>query len=122
MLTARCLPANEWDKLDGANSQYLPPDADVLVVERDGRIIGRCSVMGLRHIHLEDMEIVPEERGNPAVFRLLLQAMRQRIDDLHVPTVFAGARTGEMAEMLARVDAKPIDMTLYVLPVGGRVL
>ena len=126
MLTDRLLPPAEWDKLAttnlGHSRSYLPDDADVVVVERDGVIVGCCALLGLRHIHLEGMEIVPEERGNPAVFRHLLAAMRDRIDALHVPSVFAGSQTGEMAEMLARIDATPVNMTIYVLPVGGRVL
>ncbi len=125
-LTSRVLPVNEWGKLEGMgigkDRRYLPEDADVVVVERDGVVVGCCSLFGLRHIHLEGMEITPEERGNPSVGRQLLCAIRARIDELRVPSVFAGSKAGAMAEMLARLDAKPLDMTFYVLPVGGKVL
>jgi hypothetical protein len=76
MLTARILPHEEWHKVADRppfNDGGLPDAAHwiIIVVEEDGEIVASCSLFDT--VHWDGFHVNETHRGNPGVFRQLLE-------------------------------------------------
>lgn len=80
-MTTRILPRDEWPRLAGTLLERAWPhfegQATVVVVERDGAIVGCAAVF--QAWHLEGAWIAPEHRGRVGVGRRLIAGMRAAI-------------------------------------------
>jgi len=111
-MTTRVLPRHEWPRLKGTELEtlwpLLPQDADVLVVEEDGDIVGCWALYLLPHV--EGVWVHPAHRGRGGVVRRLLSGMRTLVYALQRDTaVQTGALDTEdgavVAEMLKKLGA-----------------
>lgn len=76
MITTRLLPASEWQRLaefEPFASGGLPaPDLwRIVVAEDDGRIVGFCGLF--ETVHWDPWYVDPAYRGNPVVFKDLIE-------------------------------------------------
>lgn len=121
-MTTRTLPCEEWPKL--AESGMLealrfmrPEDAQVIVVEDGGRIVGAWSV--LRVTHLEGVWIAPAYRKGASVAKRLLTSTLHAARQWASPWAFTGAQTPEVAALLTdHLGAVRVPMETYVVPLG----
>jgi hypothetical protein len=123
MLTTRVLPPDEYPRLHGTQlglvSALIPLTATVIVVERDGAIVGAWCGFPAYHYHVEGLEIVPSERAHTSVARRLLVAMRDHVVQVGVPTVLTGADSDVVRDLLHHAGASPAPMVLYNWPIGA---
>ena len=82
----------------------LPDDAEVLVVEDGGDIVGCWSVYRLPHV--ECVWVDPKHRGRGVVFRRLLSGMRTLVHAQGVEVVQTGALNTEEGEVVAAMLTK----------------
>lgn len=103
-MTHRILPREEWPRLAGTllgeTWPLLPDETRIVVVERDGAIVG-CSALFPRW-HQEGTWIAESARGNPAVGRHLLDAMRGAIAAVGALEVVMMATTPETSVLCRR--------------------
>lgn len=123
MLTTRVLPPEEWDQLteiEPFRSGGLPTRVDdwqVLVVERDGAIVGTCSLFNT--VHWDCWWIDPASRGKGSVLAALLSHSLQLMGDAGLDSVYTGAEHGDtsVAELLVAFGFEPAPGRLFVLDV-----
>lgn len=100
-MTARLLPREDWHRLEGtlleAAWPHLPPDTRIVVVERDGAIVA-CSAL-FQAWHQEGTWKAEHCRGDVAVGRELLRAMRAELADVGAREVFMMATTPETSAL-----------------------
>lgn len=118
-LSSRVLPRDQYVRLVGTYVEDLAPlmrpdDGEVLVVERDGVIVGAWVL--LRVWHAECLWVDPEERRHVSVLRRLWKALCQRARELNARTVCTSSDRDEIASMLQRFGATVIPGTPWVLP------
>ena len=75
-MTSRLLPPDEWFKLaDRPPFDHAGlPDSDhwlIVVVEEDGQILASCALLDT--VHWDGFHVNEDQRGNPAVFKQLLE-------------------------------------------------
>jgi RimJ/RimL family protein N-acetyltransferase len=124
MLAVRVLPVAEWEKLKAidpfteAGLPESPEDWRILVVERDGEIVGTCSLFTA--VHWDCWWIDAASRGKGSVLSLLLQASFALLADAGIQLVYTGVEDekAELARLLERFGFAPAPGRLYVLPVG----
>jgi hypothetical protein len=110
-MTTRVLPRTEWPRLLGTELAtvfpVLPEDAEVLVVENGGAIVGCWALYPL--LHVEGVWVAPEHRGRGSVFRRLLVGMRALVHGRGREVVQTGALCTDegaiVATMLQKVGA-----------------
>jgi len=124
-MTRRMLTAGEFGQLIGTPfADELPqlaaiadPAATrVLVVEDGGEIVAHWGVF--RMPHLEGAWVRPDHRARGAAFRHLLGGMRALLLSQGTPTVYTGADTPDVADMLTRLGAAPLAMIPYIWTVA----
>ena len=122
-LSARVLPPEEWDRLltlEPFTSQGLPASGEwiVVVVERDGAIVGTCSLFTA--VHWDCWWIVPELRGTTAVLRQLLDLTLAVLAEAEIQTVYTGVGEGDadVAALLTHFGFTPAPGRLFVLDVA----
>jgi hypothetical protein len=126
-LEVRILPFEEWPRakaIEPFASRGLPEDPDswmILVVERDGAIVGSCSLF--TPMHWDCWYISPEEPGasRGVVLRQLLATALEILTQLKIGQVYTGVeRTGpaNAASLLKRFGFKPAPGRLFVLDVA----
>lgn len=98
-MTSRSLPQDEWIRLDATLlasvwRTFDPAYAEVIVVERDGDIVG--SVALLTSIHAECCE----NRGGADVGRMLWNALRARARAAGASAVWGSAMDEPMRGLL----------------------
>jgi hypothetical protein len=107
MTTRRLLPRSEWHRLAhtllAQTWRHLPRMAQVTVVEKDGAIVA-CSAL-FPIFHQEGTWTAESERGNPAVGRLLMEGMREAIEDVGMSEVWMMATTPQTSALCARFGA-----------------
>ena len=123
MITTRALPPEEWSRLDGtllgATYPHLSPDATVMVVERDGVIVG-CTAL-FQQWHLEGTWIADAEHRNAAIGRALLRAMRAALEASNVREVCMMATTPETSALCAKMGPSlKLEADHFVMTVGDR--
>lgn len=114
-LVARVLPCEEWHRLartELASVARDAPGAEVVVVERDGAIVG-CWALLLAW-HVEGLWIAPADRGHASVARRLWRAMRALVATREASHVFTVADSKAVLALLDRVGAKRVPGDSYV--------
>jgi len=120
--TTRVLPPDEWARLAGTEqlgpvaSLLDPETTDVLVVERDGEIVGTWAVLPVWH--LEGAWIHPDHRGKGSVARHLWGAMRRMLRQRHIGGVMTTGASDEVRALIAHLQGQPVLGQTYVLSLG----
>jgi predicted N-acetyltransferase YhbS len=86
---------------------------DVVVVEKDGKIIGSLSV--LRASHFEGLWVEPKYRGNAGIMRALIRKGTSIARLRGESWVFGGAADYRMRNFAERLGGIKIPMDLYVM-------
>lgn len=119
-LSVRPLPVEEWHRLKGDLGQVkeqLPAGTTVIVVEREGEIVGQWSGMVLTHYHVEGLEILVGDHKT-AIARNLLLGMLAHVRARGESAVLTGAQTEAVRTMLTSVGASKADFDMYAWPIG----
>ena len=116
----RILPREEWARLKGTEAEKLeamtrPGNAEVVVVERDGEIVGCWALLQI--VHAECVWVAPEYRGVSAVARRLLAGMRRVARAMGVSRVVTAALTPEVEQLLSKLQAEELPGRHFVMPV-----
>lgn len=117
MITKRLLPAAEWSRL----TAFPPfcegglPDPDhwrIVVAEDDGLIVGFCCLFDT--VHWDCWYVQPEYRGNPVVFKDLVEGGVQVMIDYQIDLVHTTVPDGSgVGGMLERFGFEPAPGSLY---------
>lgn len=123
MITHRTLPPEEWPKLAGTELEAVwphltPSDAQILVIEQDGAIVGCWALLLV--VHVEGLWIAPSHRAKGGVARRLLAAMKQAARGLRVRQVATAAVSADVRTYLERLGAHKLPGEHFVLSVGGQ--
>ena len=120
MLT-RVLPVAEWDRLIGTElgevvkAHALPADAEVVVVEDSGEIVGCWSL--IPYWHCEGIYVAESHRGKMAVQRRLWTGM-MRLAKLHgAKALLTGCVSDRVQHLLEHAGAVRLPGETYILPV-----
>jgi|TARA_R110001599_G_scaffold23713_1_gene86536 N-acetylglutamate synthase-like GNAT family acetyltransferase len=105
-MTTRILPPEEWSRLNGTlletASATLDPEIDIiLVVEKDGEIVGCTSF--LPRWHMEGTWIAPKCRKMASVGRSLLTGMGQMAKSLKAKEVVMVTIDPKVSALCARL-------------------
>lgn len=122
MLTTRILPFEEYGRLAGTEAEGLipilrPQDGSVVVVERDGVIVGCWTLM--RVWHAECLWITPADRGRAGVLRRLWLALNREARSHGARAICTASDRDEVASMLQRLGATVVPGTPWVLQLGS---
>lgn len=119
MLTTRLLPEGEWAKLDQIEPFKSAGRPDPLhwmipVVEKDGQIVASCALFDT--VHWDGFHVTESERGNPAVFRALLEQAITTLRESGVPGVHVTIppNSPELELMVERFGFVPSTGKLYI--------
>lgn len=118
MLTTRVLPPEELHRLSTIPPYSAGglPNAEnwrIVVVERDGAIVASCALFDT--VHWDYFWMADDERGNPVVFKDLLEGsvrVMQHYGITIVHTTIPSHRT-ELAAMLTRFGFTRVPGDLY---------
>lgn len=121
VITTRVLPPEEWTRLvdfEPFRSTGLPDRPDLWrigVVERDGQIVAFSALFTT--VHWDLFHVVPAERGNPAVFRALLERGAETMIEHQIAVVHTTVPAGqpELEAMLERFGFTRTEGALYYL-------
>lgn len=120
-MTTRILDATEWARvptdLQAVLPHVVPSDAQVLVVEDEGRIVASWAV--LRVVHLEGLWIDPAYRGRVSVARQLYTATVEAARRWTSGWAMTGADSDAVRGLLETAGAQRLTMDTYVLPLRG---
>ena len=125
-LTRRVLLPAEWDRLEGTESRDLAHapadllDAQPIVVEDDGRIVGAWTFFMFGHA--EGCWIHPEHRTRPDVRRALLEGMFAVATERGARVLQTAVREQDLAlcRLVRRMQGTELlGMRHFVLPVLG---
>jgi hypothetical protein len=119
-MTSRMLPPDEWPRLAGTEAETLwphldPANAQVLVVEHEGQIVGTWTVM--RMVHVECVWVHPAYRGTFGVVKRLLRGMRAAARTWGARTVLTGAMTDQVRGLITSLHGVRLPGEHYVIPV-----
>jgi acetyltransferase (GNAT) family protein len=116
----RAIPCGEWDRLPERPSlldHVHPQDAQVLVVEDEGRVVG--YLLAARVTHLEGLWIESEHRNKAAVGRALRNAALGLAKRWGHSWAWAAADTPLMKRVLERMGAAKLALESYVFKLEG---
>lgn len=119
-MTTRILPVEEWPRLVGTEVETAlaaldPKTTSIIVVERDGVIVG-CHVL-LYLLHAECLWIHPDLRGKGTVAGRLWAGV-QRFAALSGVHAFLTAATDDRVKsLIAHVGGVPLPGEHFVVPV-----
>ncbi len=118
-MTARVLDPSEWPTLAGTEAEaawpyFDPQNAQVLVVEDEGRIVGTWTVM--RVVHAECCWVHPDYRGSFGVTKRLLRGMRALATGWGARAVVTGAMTAQVKALVASLHGVPLPGEQFVIP------
>lgn len=118
-MTSRILSPSEWPKLAGTEAEALwphldPENAQVLVIEDAGRIVGTWTV--LRMVHVECVWIDPDYRGAFGVVKRLLRGMREIAAAWGAKTVLTSAVTDQVRALITSLKGQPLPGDHFVIP------
>lgn len=119
----RILPPVEWARLKGTEAETIwpllePTRSHVVVVERDGVIVG-CHILAWV-LHAECLWIAPDDRGKGSVARRLWKRVCDLTRLLGSPTLVTAAVDDRVRGLLAHVGATQIPGDQFVIPMKGR--
>lgn len=113
----RILPREEWHRLDQTardlGESLNPEDVKVVVVERDGKILARVSVM--RIPQLECLWVSPEAYGNAGVSRALIRAALAEAGEWAKSWVVVNADNDAMCQTIERIGGHYLKVHKYML-------
>jgi len=119
MLTQRELPREEWARLEGLDlgqvREQLPLDTRILVVEDEGVIVGAWALMSF--VHAEGIWIAPAYRKRGSVLLRLLRLLRSCGAAMGVSTVWTGALTPDIGNLIVRLGGQQLPGDHFILPV-----
>ena len=121
-MTTRILPPNEYPKLIGTElgilveSDRMPANTEVLVVEDGEKIVGCWSLMMFSHC--EGIWIHPDYRLKPSVTRRLWTGMQDLARMHGVTRILTGCLQRNIQRLLERAGAVQIPGLTYAIPVG----
>lgn len=117
-MNTRLLPRDEWYRLANTELEsmtpYLPPDADVLVVEGDTGDIVACWAL-YSQPHVEGVWVAPAHRGRGGAARCLLRGMRDLLHARGAKAAITGAVSDDVRRLLEGLGATRLPGELYVL-------
>ena len=117
-MTTRILEPTEWARVPTDLASLLPhvvpSDAQVVVVEDEGRIVASWAV--LRVVHLEGLWIDPAYRGRVSVARRLYEATLSAARRWTSGWAMTGATTDDVRALLTHAGAQHLPMDSYVMP------
>lgn len=113
------LPPEEWPRLAGTEAERVwplldPAQAQVLVVEQGGAIVGVWVLMRL--VHAECVWIAPAHRGRGSVAKRLVSFMRDRARAWGARTVIGSATRDEVATLIGKLHGQPLPGQMFVIP------
>lgn len=118
MVKQRVLPPDEWARvaeIEPFASGGLPDPEHwrIVVVERDDVIVAVCSLFDT--VHWDLFWVADADRGNPVVFKELLEGGVGVMDDFAIAQVHTTIPLGrpDLAAMLERFGFKPAPGELY---------
>tara|TARA_R110000824_G_scaffold153494_1_gene325146 strand:- start:245 stop:616 length:372 start_codon:yes stop_codon:yes gene_type:complete len=119
-LSTRVLPVEELSRLAKTDAgipwERLGPSAKVVVVEREGEIVGCHALVPV--LHAECLWVHPEYRGKTAVPRRLWKALRATArEEFGVQSFATAAITDEIRRLLDHVQATKLDGDHYLVSV-----
>ena len=103
-MTSRVLPFDEWGRLDGTDLEELaatttPEHARMLVVERDGEIVGHCALVLI--MHAAGAWVAPAHRKRGVVAGRLL-ALLKSVGTPHASGVVVSRAPDETKRLLVK--------------------
>jgi N-acetylglutamate synthase-like GNAT family acetyltransferase len=118
-VTSRILPPEEWPRLAGTEAEALwphldPANAQVLVVEQDGEIVGTWTL--LRIVHVECVWIREDCRGRFGVVKRLLSGMRAAARQWGARTVLTASLTDQVKSLITSLGGQPLPGEHFVIP------
>jgi hypothetical protein len=120
--TTRILPQAEYGRLVGTELEravyVLPDNHVVLVLERDGVLMGCWAAC--QYLHVEGLWIAPQARKRTSASVRLWTAMRDLIRSLGWHTVLTAAVTEDVRALVTHVHGVPLPGTHYVIPIAER--
>jgi N-acetylglutamate synthase-like GNAT family acetyltransferase len=121
-VTSRILPPAEWPRLAGTEAEALwphldPANAQVLVVEQDGEIVGTWTL--LRIVHVECVWIREDCRGRFGVVKRLLSGMRAAARQWGARTVLTASLTDQVRSLVTSLGGQPLPGEHFVIPLEG---
>jgi len=124
-MTIRVLPRADWATVLagtelGSIASLMPEEAIVMVCEEaDGTLLGCWSLVKLWQA--EGLWIAPSVRGNAAVGRGLLLAMKDAVSKLGTHVILSAAAEDDrhVQRMLDRAGASALPVKLYQWPMGS---
>jgi GNAT superfamily N-acetyltransferase len=122
-LTSRILPPHEWPRLactelEAVYPHLNPDDADVVVVEDDGRVVA-CWAL-LRVYHVEGVWVHPDYRKRGRVAGRLLEAMRGLCKRLKIGRVVTAAQSDDVRQLIVHLRGQVLPGDHFVIPLEGR--
>jgi hypothetical protein len=120
-LSTRILPREEYERLKGTEVEsvaaQLPDTARVVVVEREGRIVGTWTLLPI--VHAECVWIAEDERGRGSVARRLLAGLSATAREVFgVGRVWTAARDEDTRtqDLIAALRGELVPGRHYVMP------
>lgn len=121
-MITRVLPREDYGRLAGTELEtvapVLPPDAEVLVAEDAGVIVGCWAVFAV--LHVEGIWIAPSHRKQGGVARRLLRGMRGLLERRGAAGAVTGAMTDDVRGFLERLGARRIPGEQFAILFGRR--
>jgi hypothetical protein len=115
--TARELPPEEWDRLQGlpiAEALPDPASAAILVIERDGQIVATWAA--LTTVHLEGCYIAPAHQKSLTAVKTLVHGMNTLLQARGLVQVLTVTQTDAVGHLAEKLGGQPLG-TLWLLPV-----
>jgi hypothetical protein len=123
-MTTRILPVAEYPRLAGTECElvwpHLPPEAQVVVVEQGGQVVG-CHTL-IPYWHLECLWLAPRVRGTGSAARRLWSAVQTVALGLGARAVLTTAIDDRVRGLLAHVGATQLPGECYVVPMRGSLM
>lgn len=118
-MISRILPPEEWHRLNGTEAETLwplldPENAQVLVVEEDGEVVGTWTLM--RVVHAECLWVKPSHRGVFGVTKRLLKGMREIVSAWGTNKVITGSVSDHVTDLIRRFGGVPMPCESFILP------
>jgi Acetyltransferase (GNAT) family len=118
-LTTRLLPPDEWHRLIGTELEpvvaclAVDAPAHVLVIERDGCIVGCWLLMATWHV--EGLWVAPAHRKRGRVGQRLLDGMRTLVRKLGSRAVVTASLSSDVTTLLRKIGATELLGTHFLM-------
>lgn len=114
------LRRSEWYRLQGSvlkdAALVLPPDARIVVVEKDRTIVAGAAV--IRYVHVEGVWVAPEHQKGVA-FGRLVDEIRDVAHSWQAGALLTGVMTEEWRGIVTHLGGKALPGEHFVFPAEG---